>query len=119
MSTLHAARSAGAQAEPGGRAHPSVGTYLRVATLLAVLTILEVWVYTVDALRPIVAPILLALAGAKFVLVVAFYMHLRFDDRLFSYVFGFGLFIAAAIVTAMLFMFGQYPLPLPAAGSRP
>ena len=39
-------------------------------------------------------------------------MHLRFDHPLFSGVFGFGLLVAASVITALMFLFGQYPLPL-------
>ena len=55
---------------------------------------------------------MLALSAAKFVLVVGFYMHLRFDHPLFTGVFGFGLAVAASVITALLFLFGQYPLPI-------
>jgi hypothetical protein len=47
------------------------------------------------------------------VLVVGFYMHLKFDAPLFTGVFGFGLMVAGSIITALLFLFGQYPLPHP------
>jgi cytochrome c oxidase subunit 4 len=51
------------------------------------------------------------LSAAKFVLVVGFYMHLRFDHPLFTGVFGFGLAVAASVITAVMFLFGQYGLP--------
>ncbi len=119
MSTVHSAARM-EEGYPGAEehAHPRVGTYLRVAILLGVLTVLEVWAYTIESFGWIVVPILLILAGTKFLTVVSFYMHLRFDNRLFSYVFGFGLLVAASIVTALLFLFGQYPLPIH-AGSAP
>ncbi len=97
--------------EVGGHDHPSVGTYIRIAAVLAVLTALEVLAYTQEWLGAFMVPVLLGLALVKFGLVVGFYMHLRFDNRLFTAVFGFGLLIAASIVTALLFLFHQYPLP--------
>ena len=55
---------------------------------------------------------LLVLSAIKFVLVVGFYMHLKFDHPLFTGVFGFGLAVGASVITALIFLFGQYPLPL-------
>ncbi len=108
---MSAAHSVEAEIEPGGHAHPSVGIYIRIAVVLGVLTALEVAAYTQEWLGELMVPVLLGLAAAKFVLVVSFYMHLRFDNRLFTAVFGFGLLVAGSIVTALIFLFHQYPLP--------
>jgi cytochrome c oxidase subunit 4 len=79
---------------------------------LAVITLVEVWAYTQPSLKPMLVPILLVLSATKFVLVVGFYMHLRFDHPLFTGVFGFGLAVGASVITALMFLFGQYPHPL-------
>jgi cytochrome c oxidase subunit 4 len=92
-------------------AHPGPRTYVLVGVILAVITIAEVWAYTQPAIRPWLVPILLVLSASKFALVVGFYMHLRFDHPLFTGVFGFGLMVAFSVITALLFLFGQYPLP--------
>ena len=73
---------------------------------------LEVWVYNIEAIRPFLVIILLPLSAAKFAIAVGFYMHLRFDNPLFTGVFGFGLLVAASVITALMFLFGQYPLPI-------
>lgn len=93
-------------------AHPGAKTYVIVGVILAIITMTEVWAYTQGSLRPVLVPILLTLSALKFVLVVGFYMHLRFDHPLFTGVFGFGLAVGASVVTAFMFLFGQYPLPL-------
>jgi cytochrome c oxidase subunit 4 len=93
-------------------AHPGPKVYTLVGVVLAVITMVEVWAYTVESLKPLLVPILLSLSAAKFILVVGFYMHLRFDHPLFTGVFGFGLVVAASVITALMFLFGQYPLPL-------
>jgi cytochrome c oxidase subunit 4 len=93
-------------------AHPGPKTYTIVGVILAIITLLEVWAYTHEAIRPILVPILLVLSATKFVLVVGFYMHLRFDHPLFTGVFGFGLAVGGSIITALMFLFGQYPLPI-------
>jgi cytochrome c oxidase subunit IV len=91
--------------------HPGARTYTIIGVVLAIITLVEVWAYTQESIRPLLVPILLVLSASKFVLVVGFYMHLRFDHPLFTGVFGFGLAVAGSVITALLFLFGQYPLP--------
>jgi cytochrome c oxidase subunit 4 len=93
-------------------AHPGAKTYAIVGLILAVITLTEVWAYTQESLQAALVPILLTLSALKFVLVVGFYMHLRFDHPLFTGVLGFGLVVAASVITAFMFLFGQYPLPV-------
>jgi cytochrome c oxidase subunit IV len=92
-------------------AHPGAKTYVLVGVVLAIITVAEVFFYTQESVRAFLVPLLLCLSAAKFVLVVGFYMHLKFDHPLFTGVFGFGLMVAGSIITALLFLFGQYPLP--------
>jgi cytochrome c oxidase subunit IV len=92
-------------------AHPGPRTYVLVGAILAIITGLEVFAYTQESIRAILVPILLVLSATKFVLVVGFYMHLKFDHPLLTGVFGFGLAVAGSIITALLFLFGQYPFP--------
>jgi cytochrome c oxidase subunit 4 len=93
-------------------AHPGAKTYTIVGAILAIITLAEVWAYTQQSLRAVLVPILLVLSASKFAMVVGFYMHLRFDHPLFTGVFGFGLVVAASVITALMFLFGQYPLPI-------
>ena len=92
-------------------AHPGAKTYVLVGVVLAIITVAEVFFYTQESVRAFLVPLLLCLSAAKFVLVVGFYMHLKFDHPLFTGVFGFGLMVAGSIITALMFLFGQYPLP--------
>jgi cytochrome c oxidase subunit 4 len=96
-------------------AHPGAKTYVLVGVILAIITLVEVFLYTEEAVRAILVPLLLVLSASKFALVVGFYMHLKFDHPLFTGVFGVGLLVGASIITALIFLFGQYPLPLHAA----
>ncbi len=86
-------------------AHPTPATYVKVALTLAVLTGAEVLVFYIDALKPAFLAIFLILSIAKFALVILFYMHLKFDHRLFSTVFIGGLMLALAVTVALLAMF--------------
>jgi len=88
--------------------HPSNRFYIVIAVILAVLTAMEVMVFYVEALAPILLPLLMVMMAAKFALVVMFFMHLRFDSRLLTGVFVWGLFIATAIVLALMAVFGKF-----------
>jgi cytochrome c oxidase subunit 4 len=90
------------------QAHPSTGTYLVIAGVLTVITLVEVGVFYVPAFRSFLAPLLILLSGAKFALVVMFYMHLKHDHAVFRGVFIVPLVIAVAVVTALLFLFGVF-----------
>lgn len=88
--------------------HPSVGTYLTVAGVLTVITLVEVGVFYVPAFERVLAPVLLTLSGAKFALVVMFYMHLKGDHRFFKLFFTLPLVIALVVAIALLFLFGTF-----------
>jgi cytochrome c oxidase subunit 4 len=88
--------------------HASVKTYLVVAAVLGVITAVEVAIFYVDALKPVLVPILLALSAAKFTLVVGFFMHLKYDSQVFRGLFVGPLIVAVAIILAMLALFGVF-----------
>jgi len=78
-------------------AHPGYPTYIKIALILTVITAVEVAVYYVEAVRPAIVPVLLTLSIVKFVLVVGYFMHLKFDPRLLTGLFVFGLAIALIV----------------------
>lgn len=63
---------------------PNEGTYFSIFILLAVLTLTELMVTYIPGIK---VPLLLGLATTKAWLVVQFYMHLRYDSRIFSWAF--------------------------------
>ena len=75
-------------------AHPDELAYIKVALVLAVVTAIEVAIYYVPALEGALVPILLLLSLIKFVLVVLWFMHLRFDSRIFRRLFVTGVILA-------------------------
>ena len=91
-------------------AHPSVKTYIAVGVVLTVITLVEVGVYYVPSFHPVLAPTLLVLSAAKFTLVVMFYMHLKADNKLFTFIFSLPLLIAASVAIVLLFLFGKFVL---------
>jgi cytochrome c oxidase subunit 4 len=95
----------------GGVAHAGPGFYWLVGLALAVITLLEVWLFGVEGLGGWYVPILLGLSLLKFIGVVAFFMHLRFDNRMFTYIFASSMIIGILIFTLILFLaeFGHQP----------
>jgi cytochrome c oxidase subunit 4 len=85
--------------------HPGESTYIKVAVVLAVITIVEVAVYYAGLGRTLLVTILLCLSAIKFVTVVGFFMHLKFDDRRLTWIFGFGLLVAFSIIMAIYALF--------------
>ena len=81
----------------------------RSRVILTVITVVEVWVYYIPASSPRAAfvPSLLIMSAVKFVIVVMFYMHLRYDHKLFRALFTGPLIIAVTTIIALLFLFGK------------
>jgi len=80
--------------------------FIYLAIGLAVITALEVAIsYMVDDLGPIFLPALIILMLVKFFAVVSYFMHLKFDNRLFSLLFYLGLGLAATVYIIALFTF--------------
>jgi cytochrome c oxidase subunit 4 len=91
--------------------HPTPGQYVEVGVILAVLTAIEVGLfYAGQAGTPsaVTIPAILFLTVMKFVLVAFWFMHLRFDNRIFRRVFVAGMMLAGAIYGIVaLIMFNQ------------
>ncbi len=94
--------------EHGGEAHVGTRMYVLIAAVLAVITAVEVMVFYIEALKPVLVPVLLTLSAAKFTLVVGFFMHLRFDARLFRALFIGPLIVAVAVMMAMFLLYGVF-----------
>jgi cytochrome c oxidase subunit IV len=87
------------------QAHATTGTYLRIAAILVMVTLIEVGVFYVPAFQPVLVPLLLVLSALKFVLVVLFYMHLKFDNKFFAFLFSGPLLLAVGVIIGLLFLF--------------
>ena len=89
--------------------HPTWGTYKWVALILTVITIVEVWVYYIPAFvaSRLFIPALLTMSAVKFAIVVLFYMHLKYDARLFRALFTGPLIIAVVTIISLMFLFGH------------
>jgi cytochrome c oxidase subunit IV len=86
-----------AQHSDAGHAHPSQSTYVKIAAILAVITGIEVLIYYVNAFSDVLVPMLLILSAVKFVIVVGYFMHLKFDSKLLMWTFAFAMIISVAV----------------------
>jgi cytochrome c oxidase subunit 4 len=82
----------------------STAGYIKVALILAAMTALEVSTYYID-FGPFFMPVLLILMCVKFFIVVSYFMHLKFDSKLFSFLFYAGLFLAIIVYVIALATF--------------
>ncbi len=87
-------------------AHPVPSEYIQIGGILALLTAIEVAVYYLNIQQGLFVMILLALSASKFAFVVTWFMHLRFDNRIFSTLFVAGFMLASALFIAVLAMLG-------------
>lgn len=89
--------------------HPTWKEYKWVALILTIITVAEVWVYyTSFSKTPLFVPTLLVMSVAKFTIVVMFYMHLKYDHKLFRALFTGPLTIAMATLVSLLFLFSKF-----------
>jgi cytochrome c oxidase subunit 4 len=93
--------------------HPSDRLYVMVAAFLAAITALEVSTYFFDLSTPQLVGLLIPLMIIKFGTVCAVFMHLRYDNPIFSRIFLFGLILAVIVysvaLSAMEFWSSAYP----------
>lgn len=94
--------------------HPTLGQYVLIAVVLFIITIVEfllIWERlgidweSSQALAHSKVPLLIVLSALKFAIVIMFYMHLKFESRLFTWIFlaGLGLAFAAGIAVLGIF----------------
>jgi cytochrome c oxidase subunit 4 len=78
--------------------------YIVIAVILAVITAAEVTLSYVDV-GWLFLPALLVMMVAKFLIVVSFFMHLKFDHKIFSFMFYMGLVLAIGVYVGTLATF--------------
>ena len=97
-----------ADTHDGAHEHPSDRQYVKIALILGGLTALEVFTYFEsvhhmgDALLYALLTVLMIL---KFIYVVAWFMHLKFDSVLFKRIFTAGVVLALGVYLVMLTAF--------------
>jgi cytochrome c oxidase subunit 4 len=88
--------------------HPTPRDYVKIGVALALVTVLEVALYYIPGLsNALLMGSLIILMVIKFALVVLWFMHLKFDSRLYLRLFVSGLLLALAVFSvAFAFAFG-------------
>ncbi len=95
--------------------HPTAATYIKVGVVLTAITVLEVWAYYIPslvAMRGVFITLLLSLSAVKFFTVVMFYMHLKYDHKLFRALFTGPFIVASLTLIGLMFLFGKLAVRL-------
>lgn len=88
-----------------GKSHANPRFYLVIATILTVVTYLEYRLFSVDAFGISGRnTIMLALSLLKFVMVVGFFMHLRFDNKYYAWIFASCMILGISVFLALLML---------------
>jgi cytochrome c oxidase subunit IV len=110
MADTHAhGDAAGHEVAHSEHGHPTWKTYVVIGAILTVITAIEVAIFYIPALAGIIVPTLLVLSTAKFLIVVLFYMHLKFDSPIFGRMFFAPLFLAMLVVVGLIILFKVLP----------
>ena len=89
--------------------HPGPRQYVVVAVVLAVLTAIEVALFYMDFVpQTVVVTSLIVLMIVKFALVALWFMHLRFDSRIYRRLFITGIILAISVFLIVLLTFGVF-----------
>ena len=99
MSDSHAS-AAGHQAEEN-----KFQIYVRIAMILAVITGVEIAVIGLPFAKWLLVTTLVVLSAVKFMYVIFYFMHLRWDKVFCTILFFIGLVIAGATMWALLKLF--------------
>ncbi|MEZ4501412.1 MAG: cytochrome C oxidase subunit IV family protein [Dehalococcoidia bacterium] len=87
-------------------AHEGLGPrqYVTIFAILTVVTVIELWLSYSD-IGGLLIPLLILLSAFKFVVVVAYFMHLRFEPRILNRLFAGGFVLATLVLFALISLF--------------
>jgi cytochrome c oxidase subunit 4 len=85
-------------------ASPGWRQYVGIAVVLGILTLIELWASTLTGFK---VGLLLVLTVIKASLVALWYMHLKFDTRLYSVLFVGAIVVFAIPLTIVLILLFQ------------
>jgi cytochrome c oxidase subunit 4 len=91
-----------------GSRHPSALEYIAVGLFLAVVTAIEVALYYIDIDHTLLVVLLVIFSLVKFATVVLWFMHLKFDSRLYRIFFLTGLLGALTVFTIVIAVEGGH-----------
>ena len=83
--------------------HPTQKKYVQIAIVLGILTAIEIALYyTEDIVGVFTDPILIILAVGKFIIVVGWFMHLRFENKMVNRFFTGGMILALVLFAIVM-----------------
>jgi cytochrome c oxidase subunit IV len=89
--------------------------YVQIAMLLAVITGIEIVCVYLPFAKWLLVTALVVLSAVKFLFVIFYFMHLRWDKPFCTILFFIGLVLAAGTMGGLLMLFGaEASVPLPA-----
>ena len=85
--------------------HPTPKRYVQIAIVLGILTAIEIALYyTEDIVGVFTDPILIILAVGKFIIVVGWFMHLRFENKMVNRFFAGGMILALFLFAIVMIL---------------
>lgn len=109
--TAGGGRSTAVASPRGHDAHPEPAEYVVIGLILAMLTAIEVALYYIDVAQGLLITTLLVLSAMKFVFVVLWFMHLKFDSPLLGRLFATGFFGAIFLFAVVMATLGANLVP--------
>jgi cytochrome c oxidase subunit IV len=97
-------------------AHPNTAVYVKVALWLGLITAIEIAISYIEMADWIAIVSLVGLSLVKFTVVVGYFMHLKFDNKLLRKPFITGVVLAAFVYTAVLLSLLLHSNAAPAPG---
>jgi cytochrome c oxidase subunit IV len=88
-------------------------TYVKIAMILAVITGVEILIIFIPIAKWFVITTLVVLSLVKFLYVIFYFMHLRWDKVFCTILFFIGLVLAAGTMWALLALFGAESSVIP------
>jgi cytochrome c oxidase subunit 4 len=113
MSSAHATTASTAHAAPhdDGKFH----LFVQIAMILAIITGVEIVLIYIPLAKWIIVTSLVVLSLVKFLMVIFWFMHLKFDKAFCTILFFIGLILAGGTVAALMALFSAHDsIPLSA-----
>jgi cytochrome c oxidase subunit 4 len=93
-------------AADSGHAHSKFHTFVQIAMVLSVITGIEIVLVYLPFAKWLIISTLVILSAVKFLFVIFYFMHLRWDKVFCTILFFIGLVLALGTVAALLALFG-------------
>jgi cytochrome c oxidase subunit 4 len=100
------AHIASVSSEPA-HAHSKFHTFVQIAMALSVITGVEIVLVYLPFAKWLIVSFLVVLSAVKFLAVIFYFMHLRWDKVFCTILFFIGLILALGTVAALLALFGS------------